>query len=158
MNTDKLLLDDKVKGYIHPSDSGEQQQAEMVIADLLEKSLELCLERNKRLDFNNSYVDVDLFCESPAIVAEIYAHIGRLKVAQFNKLATDAFKMLYIERMTSKSFRKMIVVCDGEVFASLNGGSWKASAIREFGIEIKKINITDDLKTKIINAQKRQYR
>lgn len=142
----------------HPSDSIEQQHAETVIADLLENLLGFDLERNKKLHFLSSSVNVDLFCMSPAVLGEIYAHIGKLKPPQINKLVADALKMQYIQHNLKEPFRKLMVICDDEVYSTLIGDSWKSCVIRELGIEIVKIDIPEELKATLINAQKRQYR
>lgn len=100
--------------HIHSSDSSVQQRAEHVIANLFMQKNGLRMDCDKRLYFNNASVDVDLYCDTPSVLAEISAHVGKLKVAQQNKLITDAMKMLYIEKKLNRPFRKIIIVCDNE--------------------------------------------
>lgn len=146
------------KQKIHPSDSVEQKHAESIIANELSNLMGVKLERNVVLNLDESKVNIDIFCESHLILGEIYAHIGKLKVAQSYKIINDTFKMLYIEKKLGKPFRKMIVVCDDEVYKALKNSSWKAKAISEFGVEIIKVEIDTITKNKIMEAQKRQYR
>ena len=48
-----------------------------------------------------------------------------MKVAQHNKIAKDILKMLVIEKMSDKSFKKIIAFADEEAVKSFSGGeSW----------------------------------
>lgn len=59
-----------------------------------------------------TYIQPDFYSEEPGIIGEIFAHIGKPKKAQDNKIANDIWKMLLLEKITGKQFRKVIVVCD----------------------------------------------
>lgn len=50
----------------------------------------------------------------------------------------------------------MIVIVDDTIEEYLKGKSFIAESIRQFGIEIKKIDLPDENHEKIVNAQKRQ--
>ena len=64
--------------------------------------------------------------------------------------------MLLLEKIQNKLYRKIIVVCDEMEEKKLKGLSALAESIRQFGIEIIKIDIPVDVKEKIIEAQNRQ--
>ena len=65
-------------------------------------------------------------------------------------------KMLLLDRITGKTYRKIIVVCDEIEWKKLNGKSVLAETIRQFGIETIKIEIEDEMRNTILEAQKRQ--
>ena len=52
--------------------------------------------------------------------------------------------------------QKVIVVADDKVEKYLNGKSFIAESIRQFRIEIKRINLPEELYNTISNAQARQ--
>ncbi|MFZ2323785.1 MAG: hypothetical protein WAV89_08820 [Ignavibacteriaceae bacterium] len=82
-----------------------------------------------------------------------------MKVAQHNKIGKDIFKMLLIEKMHNKTFRKIIAFADEEAASTFSGGdSWYSKLKDNFNIEILVIDIPSELKESLLNAQKRQYR
>lgn len=102
---------------------------------------------------------------NPPILCEIYSRIGKMKVAQYNKIGKDILKMLLIEKMFNKTFRKIIAFADEEAAKCFSGGeSWYSKLCfiplgkDNFNIEILVIEIPSELKESLINAQKRQYR
>ena len=143
---------------LHPSDSTEQQLAHKEILSLLNDKYQLKLESKKVL-INDTLFQVDGYSENPPIHCEIYSRIGKMKVAQHNKIGKDILKMLLIEKMHNKIFRKIIAFADEEAASSFSGGeSWYAKLKDNFNIEILVIDIPTELKESLINAQKRQYR
>ena len=64
--------------------------------------------------------------------------------------------MLLLEKVTGKTYRKIIVVCDELELKKLNGLSALAESIRQFGIEVMLVDIDDELREKILGAQSRQ--
>lgn len=142
----------------HPSDSTEQLLAHKEILSLLNEKYQLNLESRKVL-INDTLFQVDGYSENPPILCEIYSRIGKLKVAQTNKIGKDILKMLLIEKMQNKTFRKIIAFADEETAHCFSGGeSWYSKLKDNFNIEILVIAIPSDLKESLINAQKRQYR
>lgn len=141
------------------SSSVEQMQAEDIIFALTEKMLGVILEKNKKIflaDNAFTYIQPDFYSEESLIVGEIFAHIGKPKKAQDNKIANDVLKMLLLEKITGQQYRKIIVVCDEAEKKKLEGLSALAESIRQFGIEIMMVHIEDDLRTQLLEAQNRQ--
>ena len=64
--------------------------------------------------------------------------------------------MLAYEKVTGTQYRKIIVVCDQDEYEHLQGLSVLAETIRQFDIELLYIEIDEDLRHKLIVAQKRQ--
>lgn len=142
----------------HPSDSTEQQLAHKEILSLLNSKFQLNLE-SKKILINDTLFQVDGYSENFPILCEIYSRIGKMKVAQHNKIGKDILKMLLIEKMQNKTFRKIIAFADEEAASSFSGGeSWYSKLKDHFNIEIIIIQISSELKESLINAQKRQYR
>lgn len=143
----------------HKSSSEEQVIAEQYIFEAIEKRLQIKLEHNRKIylaDNPFTYIQPDFYSEEYCIVGEIFSHIGKPKKAQNNKIANDIMKMLLLEKITEKTYRKIIVVCDEIELEKLNGKSVLAETIRQFGIEIIYIEIEDEMRNTILEAQKRQ--
>ena len=139
------------------SDSSEQQEAEVYIAMTVEEWLGCTVERNVKVYLSDGvHIEPDLYSEKDKIICEIYAHIGEMKVGQRHKVAQDILKMLLLEKSKRQIFRKIIVVTDERVEKYLNGQSFIAESIREFGIEVKRISVSQEVYNKISSAQKRQ--
>ena len=90
------------------------------------------------------------------VVGEIFAHIGRPKKAQDNKIANDILKMLLLQEKKGRMYKKVIVVCDQAEMKKLKGKSVLAESIRQFGIEVLYVEIGEDLQKQILKAQELQ--
>ena len=122
-----------VKEKVHKSSAHVQTQAEEVIFHKVEKLLNIKLEKNKKIylaDNAFTYMQPDLYSEENLVVGEIFAHIGKPKKAQDNKIANDILKMLLLEKTTGNQYRKIIVVCDLSEKKKLEGKSILAESIR----------------------------
>ena len=139
------------------SKSDEQQKAEIIIGDCVEEYLACPLKRNERIVLTEGvHIVPDLYSEQDRIVGEIFAHIGSLKIGQQHKISQDILKMLLLEKTKGIKYRKMLVIVDDKMEEYLKGKSFIAESIRQFGIEIKKIDLSAEEYEKIMNAQKRQ--
>lgn len=139
------------------SKSDEQQKAENIIGNRVEEYLACPLKRNQRVVLTEGvHIVPDLYSEKERIVGEIFAHIGSLKVGQQHKISQDILKMLLLEKTKGVKYRKMLVIVDEKIEEYLKGKSFIAESIRQFGIEIKKIDLLDETYEEIVNAQKRQ--
>ena len=139
------------------SKSDEQQKAENIIGNRVEEYLACPLKRNERVVLTEGvHIVPDLYSEKERIVGEIFAHIGSLKVGQQHKISQDILKMLLLEKTKGVKYRKMLVIVDEKIEEYLKGKSFIAESIRQFGIEIKKIDLLDETYEEIVNTQKRQ--
>ena len=102
------------------------------------------------------HIQPDFYSEQDCIIGEIFAHIGKPKKAQDNKIANDILKMLLLEKKTNKQYRKIVVVCDEAEEKKLQGLSALAESIRQFDIEIMYIELDEDIRNQIIEAQELQ--
>lgn len=143
----------------YKSSSIEQVEAEQIIFQKLKYDLGIDLDKNKQIflaDNPYTYIQPDFYSEKELIVGEIFVHIGKPKKAQDNKIANDILKMLLLQKVTGKTYRKILVVCDELEFKKLNGLSALSESIRQFGIEVMLVDINDELRAKIQEAQNRQ--
>lgn len=143
----------------HKSSSHVQMQAENVIFQKVQELLNIKFERNKKLylaDNAFTYIQPDFYSEEHCVVGEIFAHIGKPKKAQDNKIANDVLKMLLLERVTGKQYRKILVVCDVAEKKKLQGQSVLAESIRQFNVEVMHIEIDEDTHRQILAAQELQ--
>lgn len=136
-----------------------QMQAEEIICRKVEELLNIRFERNKQIylaDNAFTYMQPDFYSAEHFIVGEIFAHIGKPKKAQDNKIANDILKMLLLDKVTGKHHRKIIVVCDTSEKKKLEGKSVLAESIRQFNIEIMYVEIDAETQKEIIAAQELQ--
>lgn len=139
------------------SNSIEQQNAENYMASVIEEYLGCAIERNAKVNLSDGiHIEPDLYSEKNKIICEIYAHIGALKVGQQHKISQDILKMLLLEKNRGIQFRKIIAIADAKVESYLNGKSFIAESIRQFGIEIKRIDLPKKIYDNISMAQARQ--
>lgn len=139
------------------SKSDEQQKAEIIIGNRVEKELSCSLKRNEKVVLSEEiHIVPDLYSEQDRIVGEIFAHIGSIKVGQKHKISQDILKMLLLEKIKGVKYRKMIIIVDEKIEEYLKGKSFMAESIRQFGIEIKKVDLPDETYENIMHAQKRQ--
>lgn len=143
----------------HKSSSHVQMQVEEVIFHKVEEILNRKFEKNRKIylaDNAFTYIQPDFYSSEECIVGEIFAHIGKPKKAQDNKIANDILKMLLLEKKTGKQHRKIIVVCDLSEKKKLEGMSVLAESIRQFGIEVLYVEVGEDLQKQILEAQELQ--
>jgi len=143
----------------YKSSSHVQMQAEELLFRKVENLLNISLDKNKQIflaDNAFTYIQPDFYSEKDYVIGEIFAHIGKPKKAQDNKIANDILKMLLLEKKTDKKYRKIIVVCDEAELKKLQGLSALAESIRQFDIEIMYIEIDENTRNQIIEAQKIQ--
>lgn len=143
----------------HKSSSHVQIHAEDILFQKVAALLDITLERNPKIflaDNAFTYMQPDFYSTTDNVVGEIFAHIGKPKKAQDNKIANDILKMLLLEKTTGKQYRKIIVVCDLEEKKKLEGKSVLAESIRQFGIEIMYIELDAETQAQILKAQELQ--
>jgi len=63
------------------------------------RSTEADVIATKKILIYNSLFQVDSYSIDPPVLCEIFSRIGKIKVAQHNKIAEDILKMLLIEKM-----------------------------------------------------------
>jgi hypothetical protein len=141
-----------------PGDSSEQQEAERWLLDCLSKRLGVTLAKKRFPLDGGGWIELDGFCESPLVLCEAWAHIGPPKSAQKNKVMTDAFKLLFVNTYVKGTGKRILLFADREAATHFQGKSWIAQCLNKYDITVEIIELPLELKTKVLGAQKRQYR
>ena len=84
----------------HKSSSHVQMHAEDIIFQKVAALLGITLERNPKVflaDNTSTFMQPDFYSAEDKVVGEIFAHIGKPKKAQGNKIANDILKMLLLK-------------------------------------------------------------
>jgi len=143
-----------MQAQLHQSNVTAQQLAHKEILSLLNEEYQLELKCSNII-INKVLFQIDGYTEKPSILCVICPSIGKIKVAQRNKITQDILKMLLIEKMKKKPFRKIIVFADEEIANSFSSGiSWYSKIPYYFKIEIIVIDIPSSLKKSLLNSQK----
>lgn len=142
-----------------PGDSAEQREAERWLVQALEEKLQVRLTPNCELTLNGgARVKLDAYCDSPRIFCEVWAHHGRLRGSQPDKVMTDALKLVYVSQCLGGG-RKMLVFADSEAAKSFtNGKGWMAACLKANQVEVTVLPLDATLQQKVKQAQQRQSR
>ena len=137
------------------SDSAEQLMAEPLILAGVGRELNVVLKpATLRLD-GGARVDVDGVDEDETTFVEIFARQGRLKGAQFHKVARDALKLITITR-SRENATLAIGFGSPEAAASVTGKSWLAESLRTWRIQVIVVELEEAVRDALLVAQARQ--
>jgi hypothetical protein len=140
-----------------PGNSQEQRDAEAVMVGALAEQLGVALAP-RRIEFGNGVrVELDAASEDLSVLVEVWAHQGPVKSAQRSKVLTDAFKLDFVGRKLGGTRRLILLLGDAEAARKFAGG-WPAAAIRQAGIEMVVLELDDETRQRVRDAQLRQYR
>jgi hypothetical protein len=141
-------------------DSNEQRGAERVMLDLLGAQLGRELNPATITVPSGERVEVDGADASRTVLAECWAHQGPPKSAQRHKVLADAFKLAWIA--TTLYPRPQLILCLSDPQAATpfipGGRSWAARALQDHSIAVSVVDLPDDLRQRLLEAQHRQYR
>lgn len=143
----------------HLSDSKAQMIAEKLILSGVEEHLGIprgSLETTRIMLDNVVCVEIDGYSGAHKVMVEAFSRIGKLAAAHYEKLANDILKLKLVEDKLNAPHKKYIAVCGMEAESYLLGSSWKAFAAKNYNIEVIRINLSDDDKNLILQAQTRQ--
>jgi hypothetical protein len=140
---------------VHRSDSSEQLNAESIVRRKVSAIVGVELSpQSLQLD-GKARVDVDGAALDQSVLVEIFAHQGRLRGAQFHKVARDALKLITLRR-TYPASRLVIAFCDAEAARCVEGGSWLAEALRVWRVDVVTVDLADATRAGLRDAQIRQ--
>jgi hypothetical protein len=104
-------------------------------------------------------VDLDAASPDRSVIAEIWAHQGVPKPAQKAKVMTDALKLLWVGSVRYPAARRILVLADeGAARHFVEGRTWMARALRDLGVEVVVVDLTEEVKLGIREAQAGQIR
>ena len=139
-------------------DSAEQRAAEVLVLAAVATVVNAPLTKTRR-HIGGSSVEVDGISDEPPVLVEAWAHQGPPRPAQKYKVMTDAIKLLLVERaLFPRGARKILALTDEAAAAHFRGGSWMAEALREFGVEVMVVELPEETRGRIRQAQRRQFR
>ncbi len=141
-----------------PGDSSEQQDEEGWLVDSLSRRLGVTLTKKRFPLDRGGWIELDGYYESPLVLCEAWAHIGPPKSAQKYKVMTDAFKLLFVNALVKGTGKRIPLFADREAATHFQGKSWMAQCLNKHDIIVEIIELPLERKTKILEAQKRQYR
>jgi hypothetical protein len=140
------------------SDSTEQRTAERFALDAVGKRLGVeLLPRKLRLP-DGSCVEIDGSTDGPPpVLAEVYAHQGRLKGGQSHKLLADAFKLVAARKLVfpCEHARVLLVLTDDDAARGLRTG-WRKAALAAMDLEVHVAPLPPDIAASVREAQTRQ--
>jgi len=138
--------------------SDVQQKYERIVFERVEEWLGVKLQSNPKIYFDKVHIEPDFYSSEEKIVGEIFAHVDELLTGQKRKISQDILKMLLLDSKHDCIYRKIIVICDTAALKFLNGDSWTAACISEFGIEIKYIELSEEERQELLTTQAKQFR
>ena len=105
-------------------------------------------------------VEVDGADAGRTVLAECWAHQGAPKSAQRHKVLADAFKLAWIA--TTLYPRPQLILCLSDLLAAAPflpaARSWAARALQDHGITVCVVSLPDELRQRLLLAQRRQFR
>jgi hypothetical protein len=152
---------DRAEGHrAPPGSSTEQRDAERVMLDLLGGEVGQELEPATLTVPSGARVEVDGADAGRHILVECWAHQGPPKAAQRHKVLADAFKLTWIATTIYPRPRLILCLSDPQAAAPFlpTSRSWAAQALQDLGIVVTVVNIPANVRRRIQEAQRRQYR
>ena len=143
---------------IHASYSSAQHEAEEAMLSGLESKL--CLQFEKAAFSNpiSEALQPDAIDLKRRVLVEVYPHIGKLNVAQSQRVKSDVIKFLFTEEKLGGSCRKVLCFADNKAAQIVNGKSWIRKAAKDLAIEVYVVPLPEKLTKKVLAAQKRKQK
>lgn len=141
---------------VHASDSTQQRLAEVEIIRLLSVELGLVLGPGGRIPVApGAHVAVDARSDDDSVLVEAYARQGALHGGQLKKIGQDILKFALLRQHEHLAESRMIIAfASAEAMASIRG--WVAVAAETFGIEMRVVDLGEDMRSALLTAQARQ--
>jgi hypothetical protein len=150
------VVDHRPVSSMHRSDSLEQREAEPLIRSGVEAALGGTTLTPTTLTLpNGARVDVDGVDDEQRVFVEIFAKQGRLRGAQFHKVARDALKLITITKDRPET-RRIVAFADQQAADCVLGKSWLAEALTTWGIEVLVVELDEEIRAGLRAAQARQ--
>lgn len=94
-------------------------------------------------------------------LVEAWAHVGKAKSAQRNKVLSDMLKLAFVSSVLRRSYPALnveshLIFADASAANVVKGNGWAALAAKEFGIAMQVIALSKEVIEKIKEAQRRQ--
>lgn len=94
-------------------------------------------------------------------LVEAWAHVGKAKSAQRNKVLSDMLKLAFVGSVLRRSYPTLnieshLIFADASAANVVTGDGWAALAAKEFGIAMQVIALSKEVIDTIKEAQRRQ--
>jgi hypothetical protein len=157
--TDPGLRDVEVL-EVPPGNSREQREAERVMLDLLGRRRGQTLSPSRLTVPSGAEVELDGVDPDRTVLVECWAHQGRPKSAQRQKVLADALKLSWIRSTLSPPPELILCLCDPSAAAPFLPGArtWAAQALSDLDIRLEIVQLPPDVLGAVVEAQRRQYR
>ncbi len=137
------------------SDSAVQRSAETVILAKVAEHFGTPLAPRTLTLKGGTRVQVDGAASDNSIFVEVFARQGALKGGQQKKVSQDALKLITIARAHPDG-RLVLAFADGEAAVYAAPGTWVSEALATWGVTVLVVEIDDQLRADIKDAQVRQ--
>ena len=141
------------RGMSHPHQYSSTRDAERLMIDWLSQRLSIQLTPRSYPIEGARSIHIDGVANDPLTMVEAWAHQGRPKSAQSNKVTTDAFKLAFLQQQLGQDARKILLFSDGLAARPFQSGTWRAKAIAEAGIEVWIAELDDEVRSRIRDAR-----
>lgn len=142
--------------------SDVQQFAEQLMVSEFSRQLGRELGR-ATIPIGENKVTVDGFHrdEKRVTLVEAWAHVGKAKSAQRNKVLSDMLKLAFVSSVLRKSYPTLnveshLIFADVTAASVVTGNGWATLAAKEFGIAMQVIALSKEVINRIKEAQRRQ--
>jgi hypothetical protein len=142
----------------HKSCSREQVDAEDFLVAALGEHLGIALSSSACVD--GTAIDGFAQTEDKIVLAEAYAHIGRLRSGHKKKLDSDLLKLVFcrtkvLESSKSRTIHCYLVFADSEAEASYLAG-WRKAAVEQFDVRTFCAPLAELQREDLLRVQARQ--
>ncbi|HVW18629.1 MAG TPA: hypothetical protein VHB30_10320 [Solirubrobacteraceae bacterium] len=142
---------------VHPGDSAAQRAAEPLMVAAVAETIGVPLSKRRVRLAEGVHCEVDGASADGRVLVEAFAHQGAMRGAQLKKVSEDAFKLVTLARGRA-GIRLIVAFADELAAKSFLGRSWKAEALRVWGVEVLVVELHGDVRAGIRDAQVRQFR
>jgi hypothetical protein len=141
-----------------PSDSAEQRDAEDWLIARLEADVGVSLQRHGAPSPAAVGVELDGFASGrPPILCEAWAHVGRPKPAQKNKVLADALKLVWVEKECfPEGAEKYLLFGDETAARHFKDLAWASRALAALCVVVRVYEFEKERRGRLLDAQHRQ--
>jgi hypothetical protein len=142
---------------VHPGDSAVQLAAEPLMIAAVAEAINVPLTKQRLTFPGGSWCEVDGVSADGTVLVEAFAHQGKMIGGQLKKVCEDAFKLVTLAKGRG-GVRLIVAFADYAAARSFMGKSWKAEALKTWGVEVLVVEVQGDVRDGILEAQVRQFR
>jgi hypothetical protein len=136
-------------------DSAEMRQAETAMIEELGRRLGMQLSPRSFVLPEGGRVVVDAANGDAQFLCEAWAYQGPPRAAQRNEVVAEAFKLHFLAQVLGGDRRLALLFGDAQAAAPFRGTKWFAQALRLMGIEIHVVDLSEELRRRVITTQER---